>query len=152
MRFKILTSPLWRYFLLPLGANAERSFLEVADGQLHVRFGWPFKQSFALDEIEGASSSHWPVLGGIGWRTNFRGNVGLIGTYVNIVEIRFKQPQRVRMFIPLTCNRLYVSLEEPRDFIAALGKAGERAERPKKEPVAAGANSRPRPRRRKKSG
>lgn len=152
MRFNILTSPFWRYFLLPLGANAERAFVEIANGELHVRFGWPFKQSFPLDEVEGASPSHWPVLGGIGWRTNFRGNVGLIGTYVNIVEIRFKQPQRVRMFFPLDCSRLYVSVEDPRDFIAALGKATDAAEQPKREPVAAAANSRPRPRRRKKSG
>jgi hypothetical protein len=51
------------------------------------------------------------------------------------------------MVLPFACRRLYVSLEDPREFIAALRDAGA-AEAPR-EPVAAGTNSRPR--RRKKS-
>jgi hypothetical protein len=97
--------------------------------------------------VDAASPSHWPVWAGIGWRTNFRGTVGLIGTYVNIVEVRFKESKRVRMLLPSACRRLYLSLEEPGEFIAALRKAAEPA--PRREPVAAGAK---RPRRRKKSG
>src|SRR3972149_6619848 len=92
--------------------------------------------SIPLSAIEGASPSHWSVWAGIGWRTNSRATVGLIGTYVNIVEVRFREPQRVRMVLPFACRRLYVSLEEPREFIAALRDAGA-AETPR-EPVAGG--------------
>jgi hypothetical protein len=145
MRYPILMSPLWRPLLLPFGGTPERSYVELEDGVLHVRFGWLFNHSFPLDEVEGASPSHWPVWAGIGWRTNFRGTAALIGTYVNIVEVRFKQPQRVRMVVPTPCRRLYLSLEQPSEFIAALQQATEPPS--SREPAAAT----PRPRRRKKS-
>ncbi len=147
MRFPILMSPLWRPFLLPFGGTSARSYVEIEDGVLHVRFGWLFDHRFPLSEVEAASPSHWPVWAGIGWRIRLQGGVGLIGTYVNIVEVRFKEPQRVRMPLPASCRRLYLSLEEPRDFIAALGRAT--ASEAAAEPVAAGATTRPR--RRKKT-
>jgi hypothetical protein len=140
MRFPILISPLWRPLLLPFGGMPARSYVEIENGQLHVRFGCLFDQRFPLADVEAASPSHWPVWAGIGWRTSFRGTVGLIGTYVNIVEVRFKEPQRVRMLLPMTCRRLYLSLEEPRDFVTALREATA--------PAAAA----PRPRRRPKAG
>ena len=114
---------------------------------LHVRFGWLFDHRFPLSEVEAASPSHWPLWGGIGWHTNFSGTVGLIGTYVHVVEVRFKERQRVRIILPTPCERLYVSVEEPREFIAALGRAI--ATDAPKEPVAAAASS---PRRGEKSG
>jgi len=134
MRFNILVSPLWRPFLVPFGATADRSYAELDGGDLVVRFGW-FSHRFPLSEIEGASPSHWSILAGIGWRTNFRDTIGLIGTYVNVVEVRFKRPQPARMLLPVKCKRLYISIEEPRDFIGALGEAsgvieGEAREKP----------------------
>ena len=120
MRFPILISPLWRPLLLPFGATADRSFAEIQDGHLHVRFGLLFQHRFPLDQVEGASLAHWPLWAGIGWRTNFRGTVGLVGTYVNTVEVRFKEPQRVRLLVPIRCRRLYLSVDDPRGFIAAL--------------------------------
>ncbi len=149
MRFPILMSPLWRLLLLPFGGTPERSYVELEDGTLHVRFGWLFDHRFPLSQVEAASPSHWPLLGGIGWRTNFRGTVGLIGTYVNVVEIRFKERQRLRMLLPTSCERLYLSLQEPRDFINALREATS-IDAPA-EPVAVGAPKRLR-RRKKKSG
>ncbi len=148
MRFPILLSPFWRPLLLPFGGTPTRSYVELEDGALHVRFGWLFDHRFPLSQVEAASPSHWPLLGGIGWRTNFRGTVGLIGTYVNVVEIRFKERQRLRMLLPTSCERLYLSLTEPRDFIAALGQAT--ATESPAEPVAPAAPKRPR--RRKKTG
>ena len=113
---------------------------------MHVRFGWLFDQRFPLSEVEAASPSHWPLWGGIGWHTNFSGTVGLIGTYVHVVEVRCKERQRVRIILPTPCERLYVSVEEPREFIAALGRAI--ATDAPKEPVAPAAS---RPRRGEKS-
>lgn len=120
LRFPILISPLWRYLLLPFGATPARSFAELKDGELHVRFGRLFDHRFPLEEVESVSLGHWPVWAGVGWRTNFRGSVGLIGTYVNTVEVRFKEPQRVRLLVPVRCERLYLSVEDPHDFISAV--------------------------------
>ncbi len=150
MRFPILLSPYWRPLLLPFGGTPKRSYVELEDGALHVRFGWLFDHRFPLSQVEAASPSHWPLLGGIGWRTNFRGTVGLIGTYVNVVEIRFMERQRLRLLLPTSCERLYLSLAEPRDFIAALGQAT--AAVAPAEPVAEGVTAAPKRRRKKKSG
>ena len=149
MRFPIRMSPLWRPLLLPFGGTSQRSYVELEDGVLHVRFGWLFDHRFPLSQVEAASPSHWPLLAGIGWRTNFRGTVGLIGTYANVVEIRFKERQRLRMLLPTSCERLYLSLQEPHEFINALQEATS-IDAPA-EPVAAAPTARKR-RRKKKSG
>ncbi len=148
MRFPIRMSLLWRPFLLPFGGTSQRSYVELEDGVLHVRLGWLFDHRFPLTQVEAASPSHWPLLGGIGWRTNFRGTVGLIGTYANVVEIRFKERQRLRMLLPTSCERLYLSLQKPRDFINALQEAT--AGGAPAEPVATAPKARKR--RRKRSG
>src|SRR3989304_4639725 len=146
MRFPILMSPLWRPLLLPFGGTHQRSYVEFEDGALHVRFGWLFDHRFPLSEVEAASPSHWPIWAGIGWGAHTPAPARLIGTYVNIVEVRFKEPQRLRMLLPSRCERLYLSLEEPRDFIAALAKATAAGGR---EPVTAGATNQRRTRRKK---
>ena len=121
-RFPILISPLWRPLLWPFGATADRAYVDIEDGEIHVRFGRLFEHRFPVDEVEGVGPAHWPLWAGVGWRTNFRGTVGLIGTYVSIVEVRFKETQRVRMLLPVPCKRLVLSVEEPREFIAALSQ------------------------------
>jgi len=120
MRFPILISPFWRPLLLLFGATGGRSFAQIEDGELRVRFGFLFDHRFPLAQIETVIPSRWPLWAGIGWRTTFRGTVGLIGTYVNIVEIRFKERQRVRMVLPLSCRRLCLSMADPQAFVAAL--------------------------------
>lgn len=130
--FRILTSPLWTPFLWPLGVTQRQAYAQLHEGKLHVHFGRVFDAEFPLDEVEGAELARWPLWAGIGPRTDFRGNVGLIGTYVNVVEVRFKEPQRVRLLFPVTCRKLYVSMEEPHAFIEALRrqKGGEQPGEP----------------------
>lgn len=118
-RYPVLISPLWRLMLRPFGATPERCFVEVGDEVLHVSFGRAFDGTFPLDTVEGASLAHWPLWAGVGPRY-FRGTVGLIGTYVNIVEIRFTEPQRVRMLLSVNCTRMYLSVEQPGELIEAL--------------------------------
>jgi hypothetical protein len=40
------------------------------------------------------------------------------------VEVRLKQRRWVWMLLPLSCNRLAVSLEDPEALLDALAKAG----------------------------
>lgn len=119
-RFPILVSPLWRYPLRVFGVTEETAFAEVDGAKLHVRFG-RFDYEFPLDMVEEVRPAAWPVWAGIGPRY-WRGTVGLIGTYVNTVEVLFKEPQEIRVLVPLRCERLYLSAEEPGEFIAAVTK------------------------------
>jgi hypothetical protein len=123
-RFPIRRSPWWAPLLLLFGGTPGRSYIELADGRLVAHFGWLFHYSFPLADIEGAGKRSWPVLYGIGWRTNLFGIIGLIGSYRNVVEVRLKRRRWVWMLLPLSCNRLAVSLEDPEAFLEALEKVG----------------------------
>jgi hypothetical protein len=119
-RFPIMLGPIWRPFLLPFGMTPRNCFAEVKGGKLHVRFGRLLDAEFPLEVIDDARPSRWPLWAGIGARVNFRGVVGLVGAYRNIVELRFSEPQRVRLVVPVRCERLLLSIEEPEAFLDAV--------------------------------
>jgi hypothetical protein len=124
MHFPILVSPIWRPLLLFVGVSPERAYAEIDEGMLHIRFGI-FRHEFPLSEIESAGKEDWPYWGGIGWRANWLGTIGIIGTYVNVVRLQFKERQLVdALFVPVPCNSLSLSMENPRSFIAALSEFG----------------------------
>ena len=123
-RFPILRSPVAAALLSIFGGTPDRSYLELTDGRLTARFGWLFNHSFPLADIEGAGRRSWPLLYGVGWRSNLFGVVGLIGARENVVEVRLKQRRWVWMLLPLPCNRLAVSLEDPEAFLEALARTG----------------------------
>jgi hypothetical protein len=123
-RFPILRSPQAAPLLRLLGGTPDRSYLELTDDRLVARFGWLFNYSFPLADIEGAGRRSWPLLYGVGWRSNLFGVIGLIGARENVVQVRLKQRRWVWMLLPLPCNRLAVSLEDPEAFLEALAKAG----------------------------
>ena len=123
-RFPIRRDPLWAPLLLLFGATADRSHVELADDRLVARFGWLFHHSFPLIDIEGAGRRSWPLLYGIGWRSNLIGLIGLIGSHQNVVEMRFKRRRWMWLLLPVSINRLAVSLEDPEAFLEALAKVG----------------------------
>jgi hypothetical protein len=121
-KFQMALSPVWRPLLWPIGVTAESAFAEVSEDDFHVCFGRFFDYHFPVEEVEKVTPGRWPVWAGVGARTNFRGAVGLIGTYVNVVEAVFKEPQRIRMVVPLRCKRLFFSVEDPHAFVSAFRK------------------------------
>jgi hypothetical protein len=123
-RFPIQRDPWWAPLLLLFGGTAGRSYVELADDRLVARFGWLFHHSFPLADIEGAGRRSWPLLYGIGWKSNLFGVIGLTGSYRNVVELRFKRRRWLWMVLPSSCNRLAVSLEDPEAFLEALARAG----------------------------
>src|SRR5689334_18136641 len=95
-RFAVAISPVWRPALLVMGVTPKRSYVEVDEEDMHVSFG-RLEYYFPLEAVEDIRLSNWPLWAGIGARTNFRGKVGLVGTYVNVVKITFKEPQQMRL-------------------------------------------------------
>lgn len=112
--------------LLVGAARDSNSYAAIEGDALRVRFGWFFNETFPLSGIESVAMGRWPWYYGLGWRSNLFGLVGIVGSYSGVVEIRFKQRQRVSGILPfvkLGCDRLMVSLDEPDDFIEALSRA-----------------------------
>ena len=128
-RFPILITQFARVLMIPFGVSRRRAFAQLHDGELHVRFGPMFDERIPLDNIEAAEVSRWPRSAGVGPRTDFRGRVGLVGSYSNIVRLTLKEPMAVHLFVlPVACRKLYMSLEDPEAFVQEIRKP--RAKRP----------------------
>ena len=131
-RFPVLIKGRWLPLLIPFGVTQERAFVQVGERELRVCFGPLFDYRFPLAEVETVAPRRWPLWAGIGPRVDFRGTVAFVGAYENTVEVRFKERQRMRMLVPVPCERLIVSLEDPEALIAALEKRTAMAEAPAK--------------------
>ena len=119
MRFAIRIDPVWRAFLLAGGATRRNSFVELTDTEITFRLGALFRRTFPRADIEGAAGRRWPLWYGVGWRSNLRGVIGLIGSYRDVVEVKLRT--RTRAWAVFPCDRIAVSLEDPQGFLAALG-------------------------------
>lgn len=120
MDFPIRITPLLRPLLFPLRATGERAVVRVGGGRVEVEFGLLFRGSFPLERIEHVSRSSWPWWAGLGLRIGTRGRVGVVGSFEGIVCLHFNAPQRVRAPLPWRVRDLYLSLEDPRGFIATV--------------------------------
>jgi len=121
-RFPVLIRGRWWPLLIPFGVTQERAFVQVGERELRVCFGPLFDYRFPLGAVETVAPARWPFWAGIGPRVDFRGAVGFVGAYENVVEVCFKERQRVRMIVPVPCDRIFLSLEDPQGFVAALEK------------------------------
>jgi hypothetical protein len=122
VRHSILIDSHWLPFMLPFGTRRSQSYLEVSESALKLVFSPFFKESVPRDRIAAVRPCSWPRFGGIGWRVGRGGTAGLIGSRRNTVEILLRAPQRMRLaFLPLSCRRIVVSLQDPDAFIADLG-------------------------------
>ena len=120
-RFAIARSRWWRPLLALFGGTAARSYVTVNDDGCVARFGFN-RIALPHEHIAAAEVGKWPWYGGIGWRTNFKDTLGLIGTRDGVVLITLAAPVRTRLLkIPITVTKLYVSVEDPQGVIAALG-------------------------------
>lgn len=119
-----LGNPLLRLLFLLFFTRRSNSYVEVDDVAVHFRMGPLFRQSVPLDGVEGVGVRHWHWLLGWGWRYDLRGIVGLIGARSRVVEVRLREPRRVRLALfPLRCRGVAASVEEPEALIAALQSA-----------------------------
>ena len=119
-RFAIRRAPIWRPLLALFGATAGNSWVAVEPDTVVIQFG-RYHLEISRANIEQAGRGAWPWIGGIGWRTNFGGTLGLIGSLDGVVRLPLREPQRRRFFgIPMRVRDVYVSLEDPAGFLAAL--------------------------------
>jgi hypothetical protein len=127
-RFQIKRDGWVRPLLWPFGGTESRSYLEITPDGLHLRFGWFFDKRISFAEIESVRPGHWPWWGGMGWRCNLVGRIGLVGSYSGIVDLTLRRRHWVWMaLLPLPCDRYTVSLEDPQGFVGTLSERLARA-------------------------
>lgn len=117
-RFNIRVARPWQLVMRPFGVTRDRAFVDVTNDEVRFHYGLLFDHTVTRADIETASRREWPWWMGIGLRTNFRGLIGLIGSYEGVVEIKLRT--RIRTWVVFRCDRLAVSLDDPDVFIAAI--------------------------------
>lgn len=117
-RFLVRIDPVWRPLLLAGGAGRASSYVDVTPEHVEFKFGFLFGRKVPRSDIESAAVVRWPWWMGIGWRSNLRGVIGLIGSYQGVVEVRLKTPRRAWGIFP--CQRIAVSVEDPQGLVEAL--------------------------------
>jgi len=123
-RFPILITRVSQLLLIPFGVTRNRAFAQLHDGELRIRFGPMFDERIPMANIKAGELAKWPRWAGVGPRTNFRGAVGLVGAYGDVVRLTLKKPINVHLFVfPVSCDRLYLSFEHPEAFLREIGKA-----------------------------
>ncbi len=102
-----------------LFGDPKRSFVNVATDEVEVRFGFTHLRiprseirSVTLDQQRGFFG--W----GIGWRTDLRGTVAPVGANDNFVKLDLAVPRKIFVGIPVTAQRIVLSLEQPAEFVA----------------------------------
>ncbi len=126
--FSIRRDPTWRPLLVLFGGSADDSYVEITNESVRFRFGRWFDRTVPRSNIEVASRREWPWWMGVGWRTDMRGLVGLIGSSMGVVEVKLREPARRWGIFP--CESIAVSLDDPIGFIEALTPAVPRKTKP----------------------
>jgi hypothetical protein len=115
-----LPSGLLRFLFIPFGGTPSRSYVDLSPERLDIRFGY-YEYVVPLANIatvEEAPARRWRRLG---WRSDIRRSLELIGSHEGVVKISLIQPQAGRLLgIPLTVHEVQVSLEDAPGFIAEI--------------------------------
>lgn len=104
------------------GVKPESSYVELAHDHLEVRMGMWFHETFPLSAVSQVAPSEWPWWGGLGVKLGHHG-VGVVGSTENIVNVKFREPQKARVLVEVEATQLWLSLEDPDGFLRAMSEA-----------------------------
>jgi hypothetical protein len=123
MKFAIKRSRWWRPLLALFGGTEAHSYVTINEQGLVARFGF-YRIALPHEQIASVEPRKWPWYGGLGWRTNFKDTIALIGSHDGVVQIKLKEPLRAHVLrIPVKMVNFYISVENPGGFIAAMQAA-----------------------------
>ncbi|MEP7214999.1 MAG: hypothetical protein ABI782_02035 [Anaerolineaceae bacterium] len=104
--------------------RAPTSFLAVTPERTRIRFAGLIDTVISNNDVAGARLVRRNILGGIGVRTNFSGDVALVTTWGEVVELTLRNPVRVWLvprIIPLRATRLTLSLRNSQKLVDRFG-------------------------------
>ena len=104
--------------------RAPTSFVAVAEERTRIRFAGFIDTVVANSEITAVRLVRRNIFGGIGVRTNFKGDVALVSTWGTVAEITFRKPVRVWIIpriLPARALRLQVSIRNPALLVEHFG-------------------------------
>jgi hypothetical protein len=113
----------WSRVLFAIGGHGPRvTYVDVSAETVYVRAGWIFRMDIPRSSLRRAfrRSNPWWNMGGT--QTNMLGCWAVSGSYRNIVALDLDPKARGRLFslFPISACRLFLSLEDPDGFLAAI--------------------------------
>jgi hypothetical protein len=120
-RFPITFEPWYRIVSTVVGLPPSGAYVAVGQGSVEVRMGWAFRSRFPISAIESVSRlATRPVSRGV---HGFRGRWLVNGSGAGILVLRLTPTQRGYVLgVPVRLRELLVSVDEPAELAAALGK------------------------------
>jgi hypothetical protein len=100
------------------GATHSNSYVDVTPEAVTFHFGYLFNHTESREDIGDVKARSWPWWMGIGWRSNLRGLIGLVGSYQNVVEVSLGRRSLVWGVLPM--ERIAISVEDPEGLMEAL--------------------------------
>lgn len=111
-------------WLFAAALRAPTSFVAVSEERTRIRFAGFVDVVVPNSDIAGAEIRKWPFLGGLGVRTNFRGEVALTSAWGTAVRLILRRPVRVWL-IPglwrISATQLTLSLRNPQKLAERFG-------------------------------
>lgn len=118
---RITDNPFLKPLLLAGGVWPGTSYVDLEGGALAVKMGIWFDERLPVDQIAGFGPGTWSS-----WSLGVKlghGGVAVVGSSEGVVAIRFREPQTVRVLMPVHAETLWISLEDPQGFMVALARA-----------------------------
>jgi hypothetical protein len=109
--------------------RAPTSFVAVAEERTRIRFAGFVDTVVANTDIVGVRIVRRNILGGIGVRTNFRGDVALVSSWGEVAEITLRRPVRIWILpriLPARASRLQVSVRNPSRLVEHFARGPAR--------------------------
>ncbi|MBE7517634.1 MAG: hypothetical protein HS107_00120 [Thermoflexaceae bacterium] len=113
--------------------RAPTSFVAISDTGMRIRFAGFVDVVVPLTNVAGARLARWSLVGGLGVRTAFRGEVALVSAWGEAVQVTFRQPVRIWVIprlLPARATRLTLSLRNPAKLVERLGPPASVESRP----------------------
>lgn len=117
----------WKWLLALLGMGPGVSRVETGPTVLRARMGWAFRATIPIASVRGVERDRdmWWGIGVHGWAGRWLVN----GSVRGIVRVEIDPPGRAWVVgVPVRLRQLFVSLEDPDGFIAAMASRGRLAD------------------------
>ncbi len=104
--------------------RAPTSFVAVADERTRIRFAGFVDTVVANSDVLATRTAKWPLWGGIGIRSNFRGHVALCSAWGEAVELDLRNPVRIWVIPRLwkvNATKLTVSVRNGQKLVDRFG-------------------------------
>ncbi|UCF18442.1 MAG: hypothetical protein JSU87_10880 [Gemmatimonadota bacterium] len=104
--------------LMWLGRNLGDAYVELDGEKLRVKLGVLFDEVIPLNDISRVRQADWPLLGGLGVRTNMRDLVAVVTRPGPVAEISLWRPYRLPVIPHVYWVRAQRILVSPKDLEA----------------------------------